>query len=381
MTGTSPTIPLFDLDFGEEEKAAVIRVLNSKWLTMGPETDLFEQEFAEYIGVRNAIAISNCTNALHLANIACGVKTGDEVICPSLTFVATVNSILYAGGKPVFADVSSMTDWTLSPADVASKITSRTKAILVMHYGGFACDMDTINEIAHARGIRVIEDAAHGPGAFYRGKKIGRLGDVSCFSFFTNKNISTGEGGMICTDDDAIAKDIRLLRSHGMTSATLDRHFGHSFTYDVVCRGYNYRIDEIRAALGREQLKKLDTGNQKRLAAAAHYRGLLSLMDQVRIPFPEYFHVPNYHIFPVMLDKSVSRKAFMKFLRDRGIQTSIHYPPVHKFLYYRKYYRHVRLPITGEIARREVTLPMFPSLSHEQINLICTVMQEYFTNP
>jgi dTDP-4-amino-4,6-dideoxygalactose transaminase len=381
MSSTSPKIPLFDLDYGEEETAAVLRVLNSKWLTMGPETEQFEQEFADYIGIRNAIATSNCTTALHLANIVCGIKPVDEVICPSLTFVATVNSILYAGGTPVFADVSSINDWTISPTDIARKITPRTKAILVMHYSGFACDMDAISEIAHPRGIRIIEDAAHGPGAYYRDKKIGSLGDVSCFSFFTNKNVSTGEGGMICTDNNAMAAEIRLLRSHGMTSHTLDRHRGHVFSYDVVCQGYNYRIDEIHAALGREQLKKLDGGNAKRLAAASYYRDSLAGIDQIRVPFLKHIHRPNYHIFPILLDKQVSREVFMKSLRDRGIQTSIHFHPVHTFSHYQKDFRTISLHLTEDIGRREVTLPIFPSLSREQIEIVCGAIRDYFRIP
>lgn len=375
MSVTSPIVPLFDPDFDDREIDAVLRVLKSKWLTMGPETEQFEQEFAEYIGVKYAIATSSCTTALHLANVVCGVKSGDEVICPSLTFVATVNSILYVGGTPVFADVSSIGDWTISVSDIADKISPRTKAILVMHYAGFACDMDAIIDVAHSRGIMIIEDAAHGPGACYRDKKIGCLGDVSCFSFFTNKNMSTGEGGMICTNDDALATEIRLLRSHGMTSATLDRHRGHAFSYDVLRKGYNYRIDEIHAALGREQLKKLDDGNAKRYATASAYKDHLAGINQIRIPFLEHPYRPNYHIFPILLDQSVSRESFMIALRDRGVQTSIHYPPVHTFSFHRK---DISLPLTDEIGRREVTLPIFPSLSGAQIEIVCGAIHDYF---
>jgi dTDP-4-amino-4,6-dideoxygalactose transaminase len=378
MNDSLPKIPLFDLDFDERETNAVLRVLNSKWLTMGPETEQFEQEFTKNIGVRNAIATSNCTTALHLANIVCGVTPKDEVICPALTFVATVNAILYAGGTPVFADVTSLSDWTINSEDIARKITSRTKAIMVMHYGGFACDMEAILKIAKHHGIRVIEDAAHGPGAYYGNKKLGTLGDVSCFSFFTNKNISTGEGGMICTDNDAMAAEIRLLRSHGMTSATLDRHKGHAFSYDVVRQGFNYRIDEIHSALGRVQLDKLDRGNERRHKAAGYYRERLAAMDQLSLPFQDTPHKPNNHIFPILLAEGIDRTSFMQSLRDRGIQTSIHYPPVHRFSYYKESYGEICLPLTEEIGRRVVTLPMFPSLSRQQIDMVAESIRDYF---
>ncbi|MDQ5985962.1 MAG: UDP-4-amino-4-deoxy-L-arabinose--oxoglutarate aminotransferase [Syntrophus sp. SKADARSKE-3] len=378
MNNSSPTIPLFDLNFDERETNAVLRVLNSKWLTMGPETELFEQEFAENIGVRNAIATSNCTTALHLANMVCGVTSKDEVICPALTFVATVNAILYAGGTPVFADVTSLNDWTINPEDIARKITPRTKAIMVMHYGGFACDMEAILEIAGRHDLRVIEDAAHGPGAYYGNKKLGTWGDVSCFSFFTNKNISTGEGGMICTDNDDMAAEIRLLRSHGMTSATLDRHKGHAFSYDVVRKGFNYRIDEIHSALGRVQLNKLDRGNELRQQAADYYRERLTTIDQISLPFRGTMHKPNNHIFPILLPEGSDRASFMQSLRNRGIQTSIHYPPVHRFSYYKENYGEILLPLTEEIGNRVATLPMFPALSRQQIDVITESIQDYF---
>ena len=370
-------IPLFDLDYGIEEEEAVLRVLRSKWLTMGQETELFEKEFAEYIGVKHAIAVSNCTAALHLANLAVGVEQGDEVICPSLTFVASANSILYAAGIPVFADVKSLNDWTISPEDIERKITPKTKAILVVHYAGFACDMDAILEIGKKRGIKVIEDAAHAPGSFFKDKKLGSIGDISCFSFFSNKNLSTGEGGMICTNNDDLAKKIHLYRSHGMTSLTLDRHRGHSFSYDVVQQGFNYRIDEIHSALGREQLRKLDDNNLKRLHATEYYKKLLSDIEKIQIPFVGYKYRTNNHIFPILLNKDVNRRECMQFLRKRGVQTSIHYRPVHTFTYYTDMINGGSFPITEEIGRREVTLPMYPDISEAQIDHVVQAMWDF----
>ena len=378
MNNPNPVIPLFDLNYGSEEEEAVLRVLRSKWLTMGPETEALEHEFAEYFKVNHALAVSSCTTALHLANLAIGIKQGTEVICPSLTFVATSNSVIYAGGTPVFADILSVNDWTISPYEIEKKINKNTRAIIVMHYGGFACNMDEIIEIANRHKIPVIEDAAHAPGSFYKDRLLGALGDISCFSFFSNKNISTGEGGIICTDNDEYARKIKMMRSHGMTSATLDRHHGHAYSYDVTDLGYNYRIDEIHAALARCQLKKLETGNERRRLAAIRYKDVLSKIDRIKIPFSNYCFLANYHIFPILLDKNIDRHSLMVFLRDKGIQTSIHYPPVQMFSYYRENYKTTRLPITEEIGMREVTLPMFPTITDGQICLISEKIMDFF---
>jgi dTDP-4-amino-4,6-dideoxygalactose transaminase len=378
MSGYNPTIPLFDLNYGQEEEEAVLRVLRSKWLTMGPETEALEKEFAEFCGVKHAIALSNCTTALHLANLAAGVKNDDEVICPSLSFVATSNSILYAGGKPVFADIKSLNDWTISSRDIERKISDRTKAIIVMHYGGFACDMDEIMHIAARHSLFVIEDAAHAPGATYKDKRLGSLGDISCFSFFSNKNISTGEGGMICTNSDEYAKKIRLMRSHGMTSLTLDRHKGHAYSYDVVSLGYNYRIDEIHAALARVQLKKLYDGNNLRLKAAEIYKKGLSKIDQITIPFAGKADQTNYHIFPILLDKSVNRNDLMTYLRQNGIQTSIHYPPIHQFSFFKNFNFKHKLPLTEYVGLHELTLPMYPGITGYQLDSVINFLLKYF---
>ena len=378
MSGANPTIPLFDLNYGREEEEAALRVLRSKWLTMGPETEALEYEFAEYFKVKHAIAVSSCTTALHLANLAVGVKQGTEVICPSLTFVATSNSVIYAGGTPVFADITSTDDWTISSPEIKKKINKNTRAIIVMHYGGFACKMDDIIEIANRYKIPVIEDAAHAPGSMYKDRFLGAIGDISCFSFFSNKNISTGEGGIICTNNDDYANYIKKIRSHGMTSATLDRHHGHAYSYDVTDLGYNYRIDEIHATLARCQLKKLETGNESRRLAATRYKDALSKIDKIKIPFGNYCFSANYHIFSILLDKSINRHSLMIFLREKGIQTSIHYSPVHMFSYYRGKHKTTILPLTEEIGMREVTLPMFPTITDGQICFIAEKIMEFF---
>jgi dTDP-4-amino-4,6-dideoxygalactose transaminase len=370
-------VPLFDLNYGEKESKAVLRVLRSKWLTMGEETELFEREFASYIGVKHAIAVSSCTTALHLANIAVGVQTGDEVICPSLTFVATSNSILYASAKPVFADVASTENWTISSQDIEKKITKKTKAVIVMHYAGFACEMNNIKRIAAKHKLKIIEDAAHALGSEYGNRKLGSIGDVSCFSFFTNKNMSTGEGGMICTDNDEYAHEIKLMRSHGMTSLTLDRHKANIFKYDVVKLGFNYRIGEIQAALGRVQLQKLQDGNKKRIAAADIYKRRLSIHKKIKCPFTDRLEGFNYHIFPVLLSPDIDRDDFMKYLREQGIQTSIHYTPVHTFSYYKKIIKNSCYPLTEEIGAHVMTLPIYPTIKEEQIDFVLGHIDEY----
>lgn len=373
-------VPLFALDYGKDEEDAVLGVLRSKWLTMGEETKSFEVEFARYIGVKHAIAVSNCTAALHLAILAAGVGDGDEVICPSMTFVATVNAITYAGGIPVFADLVSEDNWTISPECIDSLISSRTRAIMVMHYGGFSCDMDSINKLARRKGVKVIEDAAHAIGSTCHNRKLGSMGDISCFSFFSNKNLSTGEGGMVCTNDDGTAEKIRLFRSHGMTSMTLDRYKGHAFGYDIVEKGFNYRIDEIHSALGRVQLRKLDRNNLRRLKAAQSYRRLLSEVGEIRIPFERYEHRPNFHIFPILLNRGVNRDKFMRFLREKGIETSIHYKPVHTCSYYVKRFNVPMLPVTEEIGRREMSLPMYPDIKVEAIEQVVSAIKSYLEN-
>ncbi len=371
-------IPLFDSDYDQSEIDAVVRVLQSRWLTMGELTRQFETQFCHYLEVKHGFAVSNCTTALHLANVGLGVGPGDEVIVPSLTFVASVNSVLYAGATPIFADIVSEDDLTISPDDIERKITSRTKAILVVHYAGYPCHMDEIMAIAQKHRLAVIEDAAHAPGAKLNGTFCGSFGDYGCFSFFSNKNLATGEGGMIVTNRDDLAEKIKLARSHGMTSLTLDRYKGHSYTYDVVALGYNYRPTEITSALGMVQLGKLDANNKKRQQLCHYYREQLADIPDIKIPFANHPGISSYHIFPILLSPKLDRTRFMDFLKQHGIQTSIHYPPVHRFTYHQKFYQaHYPLPITDEIAQREVTLPLYPNLSFEQIDYIADVIKNF----
>jgi dTDP-4-amino-4,6-dideoxygalactose transaminase len=366
-------VPLADLDFDGEEKRAVLNVLEGRWLTMGAVTQEFERQFAEMLGVKHALAVSNGTVALHVACLALGIGPGDEVILPSMTFVATANAVLYTGAQVRFADICGQDDLTISPDEINQLITPRTKAVIVMHYGGFPCHMPEILEVTRRMGITIIEDSAHAPGAALDGRSMGAWGEIGCFSFFSNKNLATGEGGMLVTDRDDLAEKIRLLRSHGMTSLTWDRHQGHAYSYDVVDLGYNYRIDEIRAALGLTQLKKLMINNQRRAQITARYWNELDRLD-LGLPFRHASHTPGYkpayHIFPILLPDDRNRLSFMEALRESGVQTSIHYPPIHRFSYYRERYPGIVLPQTERAAAREVTLPLYPGMEDEAIQIV-----------
>jgi dTDP-4-amino-4,6-dideoxygalactose transaminase len=361
-------IPLSDIDFDSEERAAVDKVLQSKWLTMGAVTDDFEQAFAAYVGAKYAIAVTNATAALHLACIAAGLGAGDEAIVPSLTFVATANAVRYAGATPVFADIVGEHDLNISYDAIEKAITERTRAIIVVHYGGYACDMPRIMKLARERGLKVIEDAAHAVGSELDGVKLGIWGDIGCFSFFSNKNMTTGEGGMIVTNDEAYSQRMHLLRSHGMTSLTWDRHKGHAWSYDVVDLGYNYRIDEIRAALGKVQLGKLPANNERRRRLTQVYRDALQeLVPQVVVPFANHAGISAAHLMPVLLPAGTNRPGFMESMKLQGIQTSIHYPPIHTFTAFKDDQAKLFLPNTDDIAGREVTLPLYPAMSDEDV--------------
>jgi dTDP-4-amino-4,6-dideoxygalactose transaminase len=315
--------------------------------------------------------------ALHLAMELCDIKVGDEVICPSLTFVATVNAIRYVNAIPVFADIKSYEDLTIDPIDIESKITSRTKAIVVMHYGGFACDLDSIMSLAKKYKLKVIEDACHGPLSEYQSKKLGTIGDVGCFSFFSNKNISTGEGGMLVTNNKEYYEKAKLLRSHGMTSLSYERSKGHSTVYDVVSLGYNYRMDDIRASIGIVQLDKIRKDLEKRAEVRKAYIEGLGGIDKIIIPFKDYKEFSSNYIFPIVLKNSTyeRRDEIRNKLAEVGIQTSVHYPAVHRFSIYKEFY--TKLSKTDYIADNLITLPMFGKLRKSNINIISKTLNKF----
>jgi dTDP-4-amino-4,6-dideoxygalactose transaminase len=370
--------PLSDIDLGREEERAVLRVLRSRWLSSGPVTEKFEKAFSEYLGGGYAIAVSNGTAALHVALASLGIREEDEVILPSLTFVATANAVLYVGAKPVFADITGFDDLNISPQEIESRITPRTKAIMVMHYGGYPCDMPSIMEIAKRHGLYVVEDAAHAPGAEYQGKKCGVLGDIGCFSFFSNKNLVTGEGGMVVTRGKEWAERARGMRSHGMRALSWDKYHGRLSSYDIERLGYNYRTTEIHSALGLVQLKKLDRNNRRRKKLIEIYRKELQEAKEISIPFSHSKGIPSYHLLPILVAPSIDRNRVMEKLKDFGIQSSIHYPPVHLFSLYRNQfgYRKGDLLKTEEVSQREMTLPLHPLLDTADVKWIVKKLKE-----
>lgn len=369
-------IPLFDLNFGKEEEQAVLDVLKSKWISAGPRTEELESRFSSMLGAGYAVALTNCTVALHLAMKLCRIGKGDEVLCPSLTFVATANAVRYVDATPVFCDVSSSEDPTIDPAEIEKKITPGTKGIAVMHYAGFPCNMEKIISIARKHNLVVIEDACHGPLSEYRGQKLGTLGDVGCFSFFSNKNISTGEGGMLVTNNKDLAAEAKLLRSHGMTSMSYERASGHSTSYDVVELGYNYRIDDMRSAIALAQLVKLKADLLQRAEIRKQYIEQLDPVNEITIPFRDHSGFVSNYIFPVVLKNSTSlfRDKVRNFLAEEGIQTSVHYPAVHRFSIYRNYYS--ELPVTEYISDNLITLPMYAKLDEKEIKFITDTLKK-----
>lgn len=373
-------IPLFDLNFDEKEQQAVVETIKSKWISTGPKTAAFENKFAQMLNVKYAVALSNCTVSLHLAMKLVGVECDDEVICPSLTFVATCNSIRYVNAIPVFADIKSCNDLTIDPDEIERKITYKTKAIVVMHFGGYACDMDRIMAIAAKHNLKVVEDACHGPLSEYKGIKLGTIGDIGCFSFFSNKNISTGEGGMLVTNNEAYFNRAKLLRSHGMTSLSYERAKGHSSSYDVIDLGYNYRMDDIHAAIGLVQLDKIQADLNMRAKIRKRYLSLLKDVEGITIPFAEINEFTSNYIFTIVLKDSTfeKREKIRSKLAESGIQTSVHYPAVHRFSIYKDFY--FNLPFTDYVADNLITLPMYSKLNDDDILYVTSSLNNILRN-
>ncbi|MDQ6807737.1 MAG: DegT/DnrJ/EryC1/StrS family aminotransferase [Actinomycetota bacterium] len=358
-------IPLFDLKLEPEDIEAVAETLRSGWLTMGPRIAAFEQAFADHLGCQHAVALSSGTAALHLAYRAAGIGPGDEVIVPSFTFVATVNGVLYCRGQPVFADIIGLENPSIDPADVERRITPKTRAVAAVHFAGYPAAVDVLAELCRDRGLALIEDAAHAPSAQLDGRKLGTFGSAGAFSFFSNKVLSVGEGGLLATDDDQIAAQVRQLRSHSMTSMTWDRHRGHADTYDVIDIGYNYRLDEPRAALALARMPRLEAEITRRRELTLVYRERLAELADVIVPYTaKDVSRSSCYVMPIMLRRPEQRAMLRQVLRvEHGVQTSILYPAVHEFSAYRERFPNLSLPQTELAARSEVTIPLYPHLS------------------
>ena len=370
------SIPLFKLNFDEKEIDAVSKTIRSQWISTGPKCEELEKLFQDMLNVKYAVSLTNCTAALHLACILCDIKEGDEVLCPSLTFAASVNCIRYVGATPVFCDVVGPDHLNIDPIEIEKNITKNTKAIIVVHMAGFPAKMDEIVTIANKYNLKVIEDACHGPLSEYKGKKLGTIGDIGCFSFFSNKNISTGEGGMLVTNNEEMAKKARLLRSHGMTTMSYQRATGHATSYDILELGYNYRMDDIRASIGVVQMKKLSDDLKKRINVRKRYIEQLSKVKGIAVPFADNTEFVSNYILPIVLKNSTSEKRdrIRENLHAAGIQTSVHYPAVHKFSIYSQY--KATLPKTEYITDNEITLPMYGSLTNDEIDFIVETLNK-----
>ena len=367
-------IPLFNLNFDGKEAQAAADTINSGWISTGPKCEELEKMFVDMFNVNYAVSISNCTDALHLCCLVSGVGPGDEVICPSLTFAASANCIRYAGATPVFCDIVGPEHINIDPKEIEKKITDKTKAILVVHMAGFPCKMDEIMAIAQKHNLKVIEDACHGPLSEYKGKKLGTIGDCAAFSFFSNKNISTGEGGMFISNNKEMADKARLLRSHGMTTMSYQRAGGHATAYDIVELGYNFRLDDIHAAIAIEQLKKLPGDLEQRIAVRKRYIELLSKVENVVVPFADNTEFTSNYIMPIVITKGTveDRDAIRNKIHEAGIQTSVHYPAIHRFSIYKEY--GAVLPQTEYVTDHEITLPMYAALAMEDVEYIVKVV-------
>src|SRR3954470_11993842 len=361
-------VPLADVVIAEDDLAAVIDTYRSGWLSMGPRTEELEAAFAAYTGARHALAVANGTAALHLACLAAGLGPGDQVVVPSLTFVATVNAIAYTGATPVFAEIASLTEPWLSAAAAEAAVTKRTRAVMHMTYGGHAGETEALQALCSDRGLTLLEDTAHAAGSRLHGRHLGTFGRAGAFSLFSNKNLAVGERGVVVTGDDELPARGKLLRSHGMTTLTWDRHRGHASGYDVVALGFNYRMDEPRSALATRRLARLDGENTARRELDARYRRLLGDAGIACALEPVEGLASAHHLFTIVLDEGVDRDAFRAALHERGIQTSLHYPPVHRFAIYAD--AGAQAPLTDAYAARAVTLPMYAHMTHEQQDLV-----------
>ena len=365
-----PVIPVFDLTLDQDDLNAVAETLRSGWLTLGPRTAAFEKAFATHLGMKHVVAVSNCTAALHLAYLGAGIGPGDEVIVPSFTFVATAASVRYTGAKPIFADIIGPENPSLDPADVERKLTSRTKAVVLVHFGGYAGRADELAALCRERGIQLIEDCAHVPSASLNGKRLGSFGLSAAFSFFSNKVLTVGEGGALVTDDDEVAEFARSRRSNAMTAGTWQKHTKHSDSYDVVGLGYNYRIDEPRSALLLSRLSKLEADIEQRRRLTRRYRDALRDLPGIVVPFRDE-DVPesSCYVMSLFLEDPTRQGPFRRALLERhAIQTSMFYPSIHLFSAYREMSRGTSLPKTELASRTQVTLPLFTHMTDEQVD-------------
>lgn len=374
-------LPLARAWLAEEEKREILDTLDSGWITTGPKTKQFEAAACEYLGVPHAVGLSSCTAALHLSLAASGIGPGDEVITSPLTFCATANVVLHQGARVVFADVQRDT-FNVDPGAIRSAITPRTRAIIPVHYGGHPCEMDAILHLAKEHGLKVFEDAAHAIGARYAEHMAGTLGDTGCFSFYAIKNMTTGEGGMLVTGDEALAERVRILSLHGISKDAWKRYSSQgSWYYEVVLPGFKYNMSDIQASLGLHQLRKLERFIERRQSLVDRYNRGFSDVEEVEVQRvrPGVRHA--WHLYPVLLDLerlTIDRAQFIEALRAENIGTTVNFIPVHLQPYYRETfgYREGDFPVAENIYGREISLPLFPAMDDSDADSVIEAVRK-----
>jgi perosamine synthetase len=364
-------LPYGRQSIGEDDIQAVVDVLRSDWLTTGPKVNEFEEAFADRVGARYAVAFSSGTAALHGAAFSAGITAGDEVITTPLTFAASANCVLYQGGTPIFADVRRDT-LNIDPEQIAERITPRTKAILPVDYAGHPADLLALLEIAKRDGLVVIEDACHALGAEYQGRRVGSISHMTVFSFHPVKHLTTGEGGMVTTDNARFADTLRKFRNHGINSEARERQGGNQWQYEMVLLGFNYRLTDIACALGLSQLKKFEANLSSRREIAARYNSAFAGMAGISVPYVQQEVTPAWHLYPVRLDLaalSVGRGEIFQALRAENIGVNVHYIPVHLHPYYRERfgYKSGEFPVAEAAYEELISLPMFHGMTDRDV--------------
>jgi perosamine synthetase len=375
------SIPFHRAAIGEEEVRAAAEVMRSGWMTMGPKTFEFERQFAKYVGAQHAVAVSSGTAALHLSLEAAGVRAGDEVLLPTTTFTSTAEVVAYLGAKPVLVDVDPVT-MNMNPEDATRRITPRTRALIPVHLGGQPCDMNEIQTLARAYNLHVIEDAAHALPSEYQGKRIGQISDFTCFSFYATKTLTTGEGGMITTNNSAAAERVQLMRLHGIGRDAWKRYRAEgSWFYEVLEAGFKYNLTDLQSAIGLVQLTKCDALRQARQAIAQSYSSAFSSSEELVVPTVRADRQTSWHLYILRLRPErlkADRSNFIQALHRRGVTCSVHFIPLHLQPYYRRAYGYKPgdLPCAEQQYRSCLSLPIFPGMTEPEIAYVIRTVQE-----
>jgi perosamine synthetase len=372
---THPFLPFALPDIGEAEIDAVVEALRSGWITTGPRTKEFERRFAQAVGARHAVAVNSCTAAMHLALEAIGIGPGDEVIVPTMTFAATGEVVRYMGARPVLVDVLPG-DHNLDPAAVEAAVTPRTRAIIPVHFGGQACDLDAIVALARRRGLKIVEDAAHAFPASFEGRIIGSVGDLTCFSFYATKTITTAEGGMAVTDDEALADRMRVMCLHGISKDAWKRYSAEgSWYYEIVAPGFKYNMTDVAAAMGLVQLERARELLDKRRAIARAYSAAFSELEAIELTKVRDFDAHAWHLFVIRLVEGrarIGRNELIEKLKAAGIGTSVHFIPLHMHPYYRETYGYSPgdFPVAHDLYGRSLSLPIHPRMTPADVDRV-----------